>query len=377
MSIPNRKKNALQGDLRQAKQQLALAPARWEVAPGGMDKPAIGSSKWFVDAGIQEPKVQDAACIVVAPVGQHEGREPYFYCLAESESSFGFKHNGKPFLVLLPCLQARFLAYFAPKNVRLLRAWMKDFASHMDHTLDETTRAEAIKHMTDWQGPAYVRIREMTAGSKSMADLRYAVANSLPLAEEEYDEEEQCNYSGMHFYNTTFLNDALARLARPLPAGLVLFEGRDKWSSVERILTGNLFRTAPFSTSWHPNVGIKFHMDKGVPTWQSASSSRYKVLFVYKVMSPGILAIDMEKTIERKDHCALFGGECELVIQPFVKFHLTDESVMRFDYITNVCKAAPELIHVYTRVIFAHMYLGHSCPCGGTTHDARRLTKPA
>jgi len=365
--MSSHRKKASQGDLQQAKQQqhLALAPVQWKVAPGGLEKPAVGARKWFVDAGIEEPTVQDADCTIVAPVGQHDDREPYFYCLPEAESNFGFKRNGNPVVLLLPCMQARFLAYFAPKNVQLLRMWMKDFAFHTDHTLDDATRQEAVQYMTDWQGPGYVSIRNMTAGSKSMADLRYAVHNLLPLAEEEYDEEERYSKNeNMHFYDTTFLNDASKRLARPLPPGLVLFEGRDKWSSVERILTKSLFRTAPFSTSWHPNVGIKFHMDAGAPTWQSASSSRYKVLFVYKIMSPGILAIDMHKTIADKTHCGLWGGECEIVIQPFVKFHLTDETVMRFDHLADICEARPKLDHVYTRVIFAHIYTGSSCPCG-------------
>lgn len=142
----------------------------------------------------------------------------------------------------------------------------------------------------------------------------------------------------------------------PLPVGLVLFEGRGAAPSVHQVLQDRL-RRPPFSTSWHPNVALDFTRNQ--------SGSRDGGMFAHKLMSDGILGVDVQQARTNTTRQPYQEWrECEVIVQPLVSFHQVDEAWVLLDKRSLDVRAVDRGEHtVWVHVVFTHAFLGDVCPC--------------
>lgn len=294
-------------------------------------------------------------------------REPFYYCLDTSVSELTKVdkkiHNVKakiPIVYFLPLLQARLLHYYAPNNVRLLTSWKMEFEQHAMTLLKSDVDAYT-KDVRDWSENDFSKIRAIASGQKDLDGLWDKLQNVT---------HSSYNKRFASWYQRMFLNAAPTRFSIPLPEGLVLFEGRPIGSSYRLFghqpnardkVHGNHTRDEPFSTSWHPNIAMKFVASGHYPSWEIALSSRQNVFLCHKIMTPNILGIDVQSVLHQRAANPGSWKECEVIVQPYVKLHVFDEAIMRLEHFTLERK--DDIASVFVRVIWCHLYLSDVCPC--------------
>jgi len=275
---------------------------------------------------------------------------------------------------LLPSAQRIFLQCYAPNNRALLALFFQSF--DMNNKICGTS---AGRKLIKW----YCNSSSYDVQRKLVEHPRIEEIRTL----EELDSSGICkDVETLSFFEHIFLSSTAARLAVPLPRGMVLFEGRAGKSAEPKIFN-QLIRKEPFSTSWHPNVAMCFlrgdagKENREMPrSFYGACNTRDAVFFVHKVMSDGVLGVDAQFEGPKRDtreypHAEGYYetpyDECEIIVQPFVKIHLTEENVhlMQFDKLVTAGRTG-DAGHAMVRTSFTHLYLGNECPCGHTTAPA-------
>jgi len=283
-------------------------------------------------------------------------RWPYFYALPPAESEFV---NGS-LVKMMPFCQQWFVKGIAPRNKSLLELWMHTFK--LTFSLREN-RDDDRSVLRSWAYEGYAGMRavlENHPGASKLTDL-------LSMVSIVQQGLASSKASDWRLYDRFFMPGP-ERIAVPLPSGLVLFEGRGLRASPVDILSDRV-RLAPFSTSWHPNEAMRFTYSN-INSWTFDVRSLYKkranVLFTHKIMSDGILGVDVQLAVEPGKPRLSTWTECEIIIQPLVRIHLVGESVIGIDNRTisqphHDLSATQPLIQ---RVLFTHLFLGSKCPCG-------------
>lgn len=248
----------------------------------------------------------------------------------------------------LPVLQQKFLDALMPQNRPLLRAWMHMFGVN----LGLVGRGRNVQLIKAWMqsSAAIIGVLRMHPAAHTLTDL----LSLLPLVEQGMRdgqiESERDETTEWEFYKRMFMPGP-ARVAVPLPVGLVLFEGRGTQASTDRVMHDRVRRT-PFSASWHPNVAMQFITDDGN-------------MFVHKIMSDGILGIDVQCTRREKWEKPAYWNECEVIVQPLVSFHRVHDALVLLDSRPLDHTHAPERTRNahWVHVVFTHAFLGDVCPC--------------
>jgi hypothetical protein len=250
---------------------------------------------------------------------------------------------------LLPALQQQFLESFAPRNRALLEVWLHAF----DVNFKLADRTDERGKLLYWSGEGYRHIRALVADHPKAATFT-DLLSLLPLVEAGVN--GPTNQRGWDFYDLLFMPGP-HRLGVPLPVGLVLFEGRGSKPTVHQVLQDRL-RRPPFSTSWHPNVAIAFTYNQ--------SGGRDGGMFAHKLMSDGILGVDVQQArADATRQPYQEWRECEVIMQPLVSFHQVDEAWVLLDKRSLDVRSVDrgDARTVWVHVVFTHAFLGDVCPC--------------
>jgi hypothetical protein len=310
---------------------------------------------------------------------------PYFYARPLSMSIVSHLHSVR----IMLDTQRMFLQRYAPNNSTLLQRFFADYIAvnplpsptyesmeDRGYGFDEDgfpredpnapPRPDPVLTARDWISSfcngGYATVRMLLEQHK---DQLSRISTLDEMASQGMD---------VHEFITTVFYPGPTRAAVPLPAGLVLFEGRSNASAKTRILA-SITRREPFSTTWHPNVALSFLRPGIVKTmnvfmsqailnpYRVDASSHASVLFVHRVMTPDILAADVQGTDTEMESIPTY-YECEVIIQPFVKTHVVAQRVLliHYDVILKEKAGPPQALLVHT--MFTHLFLGATCPCG-------------
>ena len=282
-------------------------------------------------------------------------RWPYFYALPQKESEY---FDGSS-LKMMPYNQQRFMEAFFPHNKSLLGQWMRSFATNFGLV----NRQSDYELMGSWAGMGYPEIRRELELHPAAATLTNLVS-MVPLVAKGLQSKDAAVAKRWRFYDRFFMPGP-ERLAVALPVGLVVFEGHKEGDLVNRLIDARV-RRAPFSTSWHPNEAMGFADDPRRYVFDlDVKYKREKCLFVHKIMSQGILGIDLQQTNSSDGERQTPWVECEVIMQPLVSMHLVKELVicmdMRLTY--NGVHESGYTAPVFQRTLFTHLFLGDTCPC--------------
>jgi len=337
---------------------------------------------------------------------------PYFYARPREVSNTPTK---TPYTRMMLPSQEALLKTFAPNNRALLALFFMTFEKQVASRADDEDYIRMIDVVMYWcgmgSGPirkAVARICENDANIQTLAKLDEFVSPSLKRAVELHEMEHATaaqlrelltllrvidvrsanvltfKTNPWNFFRHTFF---VPQLAMHLPVGLVLFEGRNNVRATERLLSSPM-RKEPFSSSWHPNVALFFlaQAENDAAYEANATMSRESygsMLLIHKVMSEGILGFDTQRIqVEANEWetptapYPLGYHECEIIVQPLVKFHMPTECILQIqkhdmfrdheldkDEPASDGGAGVNFATGYYRTMFTHMYLGDECPC--------------
>jgi hypothetical protein len=343
--------------------------AKQEITTKQMqDQERVQKYRWSFDSSDRSSEVNCKIVPLPSPVSiataKAEKRWPYYFARPQSDSEV-YKNTS---LIVMPKTQQDFMQGMCPRNKPLLILW---FAS-VDVIFSLTDRTNEIELIRDWSHLSFARIRKRLCDHPKVNTLTDLVSMA-PLVQDELNAMDETvagviRVKDWRFYEMLFMPTP-QRLGVPLPVGLMLFEGRARTEAVQILNDG--IRRAPFSTSWHPNAGLHFVLS---PV-QNAMDAY--VLFAHTLMSDGILGVDVQKTCHRRESHASW-NECEIIVQPLVRFHSVDEYVIVIEQdptIHYTMYSANPMRIVEVRLVLTHAYLGDMCPCRAKSAAAAEARK--
>jgi len=287
---------------------------------------------------------------------------PYFFARVELGEEDWKKETDNPRHT--PRIQTIFMKGVSPDNHALLPVWLREakarFALREDRSAENTLLAS-------WCDDGFVWIRNVLSHHpkvKKLTDL----LSMLPLVRKGLTTPngQVFTLSAWQFYDTMFMPGP-NRVAVPLPAGMVIFEGRAGRNTPDSVLNDRV-RRVPFSASWHVDAALRFAFRGDISQAEvqiDMLDSRSACLFVHKIMSDGILGVDVQLARYEDDPEELLEqwSECEIIVQPLVSFHLVEEAVAVFDVAANDEQKKHITPTIVQRVMFTHAFLGVKCPC--------------